>query len=304
MRTLIIGGAGFIGKHLSSALVDYAVLDKVSQKESSQAFPYFQGDASDPRTVLNAIQRYKPDAIFHLAANSDIGSGSQNPILDFRDTLLTTSALMQVLKVFPVSKVHFSSSSAVYGVLEGKISEKNNGVFLPISFYGSAKLASEQILESMYSFDPQMKVILFRFPNVVGPNTNHGVIFDLLQKLIRDPFELQVLGDGSQKKPYLHVSELVNAMLTVSDKVTSPLTTLNIGPDSVTTVSEIVEIIKRILGINPKVTYGTRRSGWEGDVPEYLLDTTAMKSFGVNIVNSSNEAVSLAVREIAKQLGM
>src|SRR5258706_1877503 len=203
--------------------------------------------------------------VWHMAANSDIGTGGLNPDVDLQATFLTTYNSLKVMEALGVPEIAFASSSAIYGEHDGLLREETGPLF-PISNYGAMKLASEGAISAGLERFAK-NAWIFRFPNVVGPRATHGIIFDFLKKLKRTPNELEVLGDGTQQKPYLHVQELIDAMLFVFQKSRERLNCFNIAPpDTNTTVRYIAEAVVRAAAPNARIRYTGGSRGWVWDV--------------------------------------
>lgn len=242
--------------------------------------------------------------MWHLAANSDIPAGVENPDVDLKDTFLTTFELLRSMRQYDVKTFHFASSSAIYGDLGTVKLYEGIGPLLPISNYGAMKLASEaQISAAAECF--LERVNIFRFPNVVGTPATHGVILDFINKLASDSHELHVLGDGTQQKAYLHVSDLVDAMFAISSrKIDVKIDVVNIGPvDDGVTVRWIAEQVVARISPDAKIMYGKGNKGWVGDVPRFNYSTDRLQSYGWSPKLNSSEAVLRAIDEIAIQQG-
>lgn len=316
---LVAGGAGFIGVNLVSELLDqganvfvgdnlslgsYKNLHNFSKlnNQSSIKIDLSSSDGSDKLFELATSKYGQIDEVWHLAANSDIPAGVDNPDIDYKDTFMTTYNLLKSSKKYSVKKFNFASSSAVYGDWQETALDESLGPLKPISYYGAMKLASEaQISAAAESFLEDANI--FRFPNVVGVPATHGVILDFFNKLKENPKNLTVLGDGSQKKSYLHVTELVNAMLYVSNLELNSnhnkIEIVNIGcSDSGIYVKEIAEIVRDIISPSASISYGNENRGWIGDVPRFHYNTEKLKSLGWQPKLSSAEAVILAAKEI------
>ncbi|MCL2317495.1 MAG: SDR family NAD(P)-dependent oxidoreductase [Methanomassiliicoccaceae archaeon] len=201
-KAVISGGAGFIGSHLADSLLaegwEVLAIDRqatplftpnINHLKNNIKFSYIQTDIKDPAPFEKLTKG--ADMIFHLAANSDIKLGGEHPNIDFHDTFLTTISMLKAAKTNGIKKFFFSSTSAVYGDMKGKLNE-NTGGLQPISYYGGTKLASEAMI-SAYSYMNDIDALVFRFPNVVGPRLTHGVIFDFIKKLKADPKRLRSL---------------------------------------------------------------------------------------------------------------
>jgi UDP-glucose 4-epimerase len=309
---LITGAAGFIGSHLADKLlalghrvfgVDNLALGKRANLSAALKSPNFifqELDANDLpafRQFLKAETQGKPiDTVWHLAANSDIQAGGSNPDIDLERTFLTTYNTLKMMQEFAIPQIVFASTSAIYGELAGALTE-NSGPLHPISNYGAMKLASEGVITAaLETFLKQAWI--YRFPNVVGSRATHGAIYDFLKKLKKNPAELEVLGDGSQEKPYLHVSELIDAMIFLFQNQQKRLNVFNIAPDgSASTVKFMAEATVRLAAPGATIRYTGGSKGWIGDVAKFEYSIEALKAAGWKPRLSSNEAVELAVKE-------
>ena len=321
--SIIAGGAGFIGSNLISRLIDegrkVAIVDNMCRGRREYVLfspqinlgfiEIFEGDCTDLdflfRTFKSILSSgYEIDEVWHLAANSDIPAGVLNAQVDLKDTFMTTFCLLEVMKNFEISNFHFASSSAVYGDLGETVLHESIGPLLPISNYGAMKLASEA-LASAAKEAFLSHVNLFRFPNVVGVPATHGVILDFINKLIKNPKQLDVLGDGTQQKAYLHVSDLVDAMMLIrSQPIILNSCVVNIGPvDNGVTVEWIAQQVKTRISPYAQIKFGIGSKGWVGDVPRFTYSTEKLQSFGWIPALNSAEAVTRAINEIAIQLG-
>jgi UDP-glucose 4-epimerase len=235
-------------------------------------------------------------SVWHLAANSDIQAGGRDPEVDLRLTFLTTFNTLKVMRALGIPTIAFASTSAIYGDHPGVLHE-DLGPLFPISNYGAMKLASEGAITAALEAHLQ-RAWIFRFPNVVGSRATHGAIFDFLKKLGRNPSELEVLGDGSQEKPYLHVSELIDAMVHIYTTGAAKLNYFNIAPpDTATTVREIAEMTVRIAAPGAKIRYTGGNKGWVGDVPKFSYSIKKLQASGWAPKLTSNEAVERTIRE-------
>jgi UDP-glucose 4-epimerase len=234
--------------------------------------------------------------VWHLAANSDIQAGGLNPDVDLQLTFLTTYNVLKIMQALKIPKIVFASSSAIYGNHDGALHE-DTGPCLPVSNYGAMKLASEGIITAALERYLE-RAWICRFPNVIGSRATHGVIFDFLKKLRANPESLEVLGDGAQEKPYLHVSELVDAMLFLYERAPEKLNYYNIAPETgATTVRYIAEAVVKAASPGAAICYTGGARGWVGDVPKFLYSTAKLKKLGWSPKMNSNEAVELAIRE-------
>lgn len=311
---LITGGAGFIGVNLARALVGrgehVVIIDDMSRGR-----PENLGDLADNPKVsvwvldctnaLALVDRIRalsevPSAIWHMAANSDIPAGIADPRIDLSNTFLTTFGILEAMKTCGVPTLNFASSSAIYGDFGDTVIHEDIGPLEPISNYGAMKLASEaQIRAAVEAFLPRANI--FRFPNVIGTPATHGVIWDFCRKLKDTPGILTVLGDGSQQKAYLHVDDLVAAMLKIAS-LDGTYRLFNIGPtDDGVTVRFIAETVRDRAAPSATIQYGQGGRGWVGDVPKFRYSVDRLLGIGWSPTRTSSEAVIHAVDEIVRQ---
>lgn len=312
MNILVTGGAGFIGSHLIDNLLSegHQVIcaDKLVMGDRNiqhllnrDDFKFRNVELADQEKVDRLFAECSVDAVYHLAANSDIQKGGKEPSIDFNDTFLTTRAILEGMRRANVKKLFFASTSAVYGEIPNvKLTETTGGI-MPVSYYGGAKLASESLISS-YASMCDMSVVIFRFPNVIGSRLTHGVVFDFIQKLKRNPAELEILGDGTQCKPYLYALDLVEAIMRLTKRFERGNQVYNISVTGEgTTVTHIAEIVVEELGLSDvqfKYTGGDR--GWKGDVPRFQYDISKILATGWRPKHTSNEAVRQTVRDAIK----
>jgi UDP-glucose 4-epimerase len=313
---LVTGAAGFIGSHLVDALLSGGAnvtgIDnlKLGRRENlalalkNPRFKFFEADVNDLSAFGEIISEQSKAAPFsaawHMAANSDIRAGVADPDVDFRDTFLTTYNLLKLMCEHKIPRLAFASTSAIYGDLNQKLTE-DIGPLFPISNYGAMKLSSEAAISAAAESFLE-RAWIFRFPNVVGSRATHGAIYDFIHKLKKNPAELEVLGDGTQEKPYFHVADLIEAMLFITDNAKDKLNFFNIGTsDSVTTVRYLAETTVRAASPKAKIRYTGGNRGWVGDVPKVNYSVEKLKKLGWSPRLTSNQAVDRAVTEIVAE---
>ena len=230
--------------------------------------------------------------MWHLAANSDIRGYINGPNVDINNTFFTTVNVCKIMEILNIKSIVFASSSAVIGNTDKPISE-TFGPSLPISYYGAMKLASEGYISSFKSYFLDNYIIL-RFPNVVGPNLTHGVVYDFKRKLDLTPKELHVLGNGKQKKPYLFLDDLIDAMKYYNRNHKNLL--VNVSPlDEGITVEEIVEMTLSKVSSDVDVYYELQEEGWQGDVVKYSYDVALQNTLGWKPKYSSSKAIEKTI---------
>ena len=315
MAILITGGAGFVAANIIKKFLDndqvVIAVDNFSRGNRENIdyaldntnFHLIECDLSDFTAVNQALDdvsdKYKIEEVWHLAANSDIPAGVKDMDVDLRDTFLTTFNVLKWMKSKSIVIIYFASSSAVYGDHDSDVLTENTGPLLPISNYGAMKLASEaQISAAAESF--LQKAIIFRFPNVVGMPATHGVILDFMNKLLESPGKLVVLGDGSQFKTYVHVNELVEAMLLIrSMNFNQKLQVFNVGPENEDGihVKTIAQEVVSMVSPNASIEFGTGNKGWVGDIPKFKYSIDKIKKVGWSPSLNSHQAVLKAISE-------
>lgn len=316
MKCLVTGAAGFIGSHLIDRLLErgWIVLGVDNMKLGRRAnlshalenpkFKFVELDVNDLPVFTRAVRQQSHDKPFdmtwHLAANSDIRAGVADADVDLRDTFTTTFNTLKVMRELKIPQIAFASTSAIYGVQPGRMVE-NLGPLFPISNYGAMKLASEACISAALEAYLQ-RAWIFRFPNVVGSRSTHGVIHDFVQKLKANPNELEVLGDGTQEKPYFHVTDLLDAMFFIVERANEKLNYFNIGTaDTLTTVRYIAEAVIQCQSFGAKIRYTGGNKGWIGDVPKFNYSIEKLQRLGWSPRLTSNAAVDRAVKEIVAE---
>lgn len=310
MNILVAGGAGFIGSHLCDALLSkdntVIVADKlimgsknIEHLSQNKNFKFCEMELANQDNVDKLFGDNKIDIVYHMAANSDIQKSANDTSIDFNDTLLTTRVLLESMRKNNVKNIFFASTSAVYGEMPDIVLNEETGGLKPVSYYGGAKLASEALISSYVSMC-DMNAVIFRFPNVIGPRLTHGVVYDFVKKLRNNPKELLILGNGTQCKPYIYVTDLVNAIVKLTEQFEPGVEIFNISVMSEgTSVTHIAEIVVDVLGLSDvefKYTGGDR--GWKGDVPRFKYDISKVLATGWKPEYTSDEAVRKAAQSL------
>lgn len=313
MRYLVTGGAGFIGSHLLDRLVNMGVVtvyDNLSlgKKEfiehhlGRDGFQFIQADLLEVDTLKGVIKDH--DVVFHMAANSQIKGGMEGTDLDLKEGTVATFNVLEAMRLNNIKRIIFASSSAVYGETPVEPIHEDYGPLQPISLYGASKLACEGLVITAFCHLFNMRAWVFRFANVVGARATHGAIFDFINKLEQNPGELEILGNGTQEKPYIHVEDCVEGMLYSFQHSRDQVNVFNLGSFSSTSVSTIVHMLIEEMGLaNVKLKYTGDDRGWPGDVPQVRFDTSKMERLGWKPKYTSDEAVRRAIRDILGKIG-
>lgn len=304
-RFFIVGGAGFIGSHFTDRLLAtpatraVTLFDNFSSgrewhyesHRSDKRFHVIRGDVKDLTSLRAAMDGH--DVVIHLASNPDIARAATEPDIDFREGSFLTQQVVEAMRASTAKRILYASGSGVYGDLGTVEAHEDFGPLIPVSTYGASKLAGEALISSYcYMFD--MTGCVFRFGNVVGPRQTHGVGFDFVRRLREQPGTLRILGDGSQSKSYIHVSDVVSAVLLANEKTSKPFEAYNVATGDYITVAEIARLAVEVVGLSPaqvafEFTGGSR--GWKGDVPIVRLNTDRIQRLGWKRSMSSAEAL-------------
>jgi UDP-glucose 4-epimerase len=307
-RHFVTGGAGFIGSYLTERLLkednQVTVYDNLSSGRRKNIqhligdpkFKFIEADLLDFKMLITSMKNN--DIIWHLGANTDIPKGNKITDLDLNNCTIATRNVLESAKQNCIKKILFASSATVYGDSTPASVTENTGPFLPISLYGAGKLACEGLI-SAYSHLFGIQAWIFRFSNVVGSRIGHGVIYDFVHKLKKNPHQLEILGDGNQEKPYFLVEECIDGMSCAFRKSRNQYDVFNLGCDSFTPVFRIAQIVIEEMGLNGvKITYTGGRRGWPGDAPVVHYNVDKMKKLGWQVKLTSDEAVRTATRRI------
>jgi len=309
MKYFVTGGAGFIGSHLVDRLLDIGSVtaydnlssgrkEFISQHLDRDGFHFIQADLLEPDILKKAMKDY--DIVFHLAANPEARAGINETDIDLKQGTIATYNVLEAMRLNNIKKIVFASSSTVYGETPVKPIPEDYSPLQPISLYGASKLACEGLITAFcHLFN--MQAWIFRLANVMGDRATHGIIFDLINKLKQNPRELEILGDGTQEKPYIHVDDCVEGILYGLQHSNGQVNIFNLGCSSSTRVSTIARMLVEEMGLQDielKYTGGER--GWPGDVPQVRFDTSKMERLGWKPRYSSDEAVRKAIRDILK----
>lgn len=310
-KFFITGGAGFIGAHLANYLISrgdaVTVLDNFSNGQiwhfgdniNNPNLKIIEADVRDEDKLNSSICGH--DAVFHLASNADIARAITDPDIDFSNGTLLTRCVLEAMRKNGVKQIVFTSGSGVYGEVPATPVAEDFSPLIPVSTYGAQKLASEALI-SAYSFMFDMRGMVFRFANVVGPQQTHGVAYDFLLKLTRTPGNLKIMGDGTQSKPYIHVTDVIKAFMTILEgdsKSENGYEYYNVSSADFLTVNEVADLVCEQMGLkNVQYDYSGGSRGWKADVPFYRLNTSKIRSRGWSNNYGSRDAVLDAVKSM------
>jgi len=304
-RFFIVGGAGFIGSHFTDVLLADAGVQAVTIYDNLSSgrewhfakhlhnpkFKFFKGDVKDLESLRRAMDG--SEVVIHLASNPDIARAATEPDIDFREGTYLTERVLEAMRLSSAKRILYASGSGVYGDLGLIEANEDYGPLVPISTYGASKLAGE-VLISSYCHMFEITGGAFRFGNVVGPRQTHGVGFDFVRSLRWDPARLRILGDGKQSKSYIHVEDVIAAVLTAHEKRAQKFQTYNVATGDYITVKEIAELAVECVGLprgSVKFEFAGGDRGWKGDVAVIRLNTERIRALGWKNKRNSREAL-------------
>ena len=289
MRAFVTGGAGFIGSNLVDRLLasghEVTVYDDFSTgqrrflagAERQPGYRLVEGNILDQAQLAAAIAGH--DTVFHLAANADVRFGLEQPRKDLDHNTIGTWCVLEAMRKAGIKRIAFSSTGSVYG--EAKVFPTPEDAPFPVqtSLYGASKLAGEALI-SAYCEAYGMRGWIFRFVSILGERYTHGHVYDFCKQLLEHPDRLAVLGDGHQKKSYLHVQDCLDAILLALDRAPDSVNILNLGTDEYVEVNDSIATIIDAMRVSPKLEYSGGKRGWVGDNPFILLDCKRMRGLG------------------------
>jgi UDP-glucose 4-epimerase len=312
MRILVTGGAGFIGSHIVDRLIkegnEVIVYDNLSsgkiefikQHMENDKFRFVKADLLEFDTLKKEMEGV--ELVYHVAANPDVRLGATDTNVHLQQNVMASYNVLEAMRLNGVRDIVFTSTSTVYGEAQKIPTPEDYGPLIPISLYGASKLGAEAFITS-YAHTFDMQAVIYRFANIVGPRSTHGVIYDFIMKLKKNPNELEILGDGTQTKSYLYIEDCVDAILFGYKNRKSDVEIFNIGSEDWVNVKKIADIIVEEMNLKDvayKFTGGKR--GWKGDVPKMLLSIEKIKSYGWVPKYNSEKSVRLTARHLIKEL--
>ncbi|NBX73612.1 MAG: NAD-dependent epimerase/dehydratase family protein [Alphaproteobacteria bacterium] len=309
-KYLVTGAAGFIGSTLVDRLLrDGHTVVGIDNFSTGQR-RFLEKAQPTPRFTLieidllhgNIVPHFAGvDGVFHLAANADVRFGTDAPRRDLEQNTIVTHNVLEAMRQNGVTQIGFSSTGSVYGEAR-QIPTPEDGPFpIQTSLYGASKLAGEGLIAA-YAEGFGFKACIFRFVSVLGPRYTHGHVFDFVQQLKKDPANLRVLGNGKQRKSYMHVDDCVDAILLATEKSTEKVGVFNLGCPEYCEVNDSIGWITARMGLNPQLNYTGGERGWIGDNPFIFLDVQKILALGWNPKYTIRQGVEATVDFLTNNL--
>jgi UDP-glucose 4-epimerase len=315
-RYFIVGGAGFIGSHFTDRLLAERETQAVTLFDNFSSgrewhYAHHQGDdrlrviCGDVKD-LAALERTMAghDVVIHLASNPDIARAATEPDIDFREGTFLTQQIVEAMRRTATPHLLYASGSGVYGDLGELEAEEDHGPLIPVSTYGASKLAGEALIAS-YCYMFGISARAFRFGNVVGPRQTHGVGFDFIRRLRAQPDRLRILGDGTQSKSYIHVEDVIEAVLLAHRQSGPSFEVYNVATGDYITVTEIARLAIQVAGLSDdkvQLEYTGGDRGWKGDVPIVRLNTDRIRGLGWSCRRNTRQALCVAMHSMAEDI--
>jgi len=309
MKILVTGGAGFIGSHLVDRLAaeghQIRVIDNLSSGRPENLahrrdVEVIIGDLKNPQDVQRAV--HGVDVVFHFAANPEVRISTTSPDIHFNENVVATFNLLEAMRKNDVSQLVFASSSSVYGEPD-EIPVDENAPLRPVSVYGASKAACEHLIHA-YAKLYGLKAVALRYANVVGPRLRHGVVWDFINKLRKNPRELEILGDGKQIRSYIYIDDAVEATLLAWKKTADAYAAYNVAAADWITVDEVADLVIETMGMtNVKKTYKPvlHGVGWSGDVKKIAMKIDKIKGLGFIPFMNSRDAVRVTAKNLLRE---
>ena len=315
-RFFIAGGAGFIGSHFTDRLLCDRATEAVTlydnfssgrewhyaHHEQDRRLHVVRADVKDLPALERAMAGH--DVVIHLASNPDIARAAVEPDIDFREGTYLTQQIVEAMRRTGTPRLLYASGSGVYGDLGELEAHEDYGPLIPVSTYGASKLAGEALIAS-YCAMFGITACAFRFGNVVGARQTHGVGFDFLRRLRQDPYRLRILGDGQQSKSYIHVEDVVEAVLQAHHRAEKSFQAYNVATGDYITVTEIARLAMEVAGLSDEevvLDYTGGDRGWKGDVPIVRLNTDRIRGLGWACRRTTRQALCLAMSAMMQDI--
>lgn len=289
MHYFITGGAGFIGSNITDRILlnddKVIVYDNFStgqenfliEAKKNKNFKLIRHNLLDLKTLIKSMKGC--DFVIHFAANADVRFGTDHPKKDLEQNTIVTFNVLEAMRINNINKIVFSSTGSIYGEAKVIPTPEDHAFPVQTSLYGASKLACEGLIEA-YCEGFGFQSWIFRFVSILGERYTHGHVFDFYKKLLENPNELHILGNGHQKKSYLYIQDCIDGIFFAIDKSNEKVNIFNLGTNEFCEVNNSIGWISENLGLNPELKYSGGERGWIGDNPFIFLDTSKINKLG------------------------
>ncbi len=309
-KIIVTGGAGFIGSSLIDKLLSkniykiYCIdnlstgrLEFLTDALKNKNFKFINDDLS---SINKSISYFKnTEIIFHLAALADVKKSYQEREKHYENNIKITQNIIELAIKNKIKRIFFSSTASVYGNTKNIPTKENDNFPIQNSFYAAAKLSSEALLTALGE-SHNIKISILRLVSVMGPRYTHGHLIDFYKKLSKNKKKLYVLGNGLQKKSYIHIDDIISGFIIILKKQKNQIEIFNIGTDEKKNVKNSVQIITKYLNVKPQIMYENKKTGWIGDIPNIQVDCKKLKNIGWNAKYTINESIISTLNWIDK----
>lgn len=310
-KIVVFGGAGFIGSHLAERLMaagaSVTVFDNLKTGRTANlakiwkqpGFKFIEADVSNRKKVNETVPGH--DIVFHFCDDSDIRSAAAHPDTFVEQNIMGLFYVLEAMRKNGIRTILFPSSTTVFGELANPPASESHGPMIPLNIYGGAKLAAEGLI-SAWAHTYDFRAVVFRFVGIIGGRMDHGVVHDFVRKLQRDPAQLEILGDGTQRRSFVLVDDCIEAVLFALEKSAKSYNLVHIGNVDQISINETANAICEVMKLkNVKRNYTGGKVGWKGDVTSNFIATETLSALGWKPPRSSREAVLEAARRLAAE---
>lgn len=309
MRFFVTGCAGFIGSNLTERLLHMGhtvvgfdnfstgIKEFLQTAQTFSNFKFIEGDLLNKESLSTAMQTC--DTVFHLAGNADVRHGLLHPHKDLEQNALATFNVLEAMRTNKIFEICFASTGSIYGETDIIPTPEHAPFPIQTSLYGASKLAAEGLIQA-YCEGFNFKSYIYRFVSILGERYTHGHVFDFYKQLLSHPDQLTILGNGKQKKSYLHVQDCIDGMLWAREKFSNKVNIINLGTAEYCQVDDSINWICEHLKLSPQRNYANTTRGWVGDNPFIFLDCSRLSSTGWKPKKNIQESIVATIQYLSQ----